>query len=57
MSHTEKKGKGGKILFLKFTIRKNTDYVEQLSLAEFIDQNTTEDEPLNPYDERIRVFT
>lgn len=35
---TGKKGKGGKILFLKFTIQKNKDYIDQLSLAEFIDQ-------------------
>lgn len=35
---TGKKGKGGKILFLKFTIQKNKDYIDKLSLAEFIDQ-------------------
>lgn len=33
-----KKGKGGKILFLKFIIQQNTDYIDQLSLSEFIDQ-------------------
>lgn len=32
-----KKGPGGKILFLKFNIKKNKDYVDQLTLAEFID--------------------
>lgn len=51
-----KKGKGGKILFLKFSIKKNTNYVDQLSLSEFIDQNTIEDEPLTPYEERIHFL-
>ena len=51
-----KKGKGGKILFLKFTIKKNTNYVDQLSLAEFIEENKLEDETLNPYEERIRFL-
>jgi len=35
-----KKGPGGKILALKFTIKKNSDYIDQLTLAEFIDQAT-----------------
>lgn len=35
---TGKKGKGGKILFLKFIIQKNNHYVDQLSLDEFLDQ-------------------
>lgn len=34
---TGKRGKGGKILALKFTIKKNTNYVDQLTLEEFID--------------------
>jgi len=33
-----KKGKGGKIQFLKFTIEKNTDYVDQLTLFDFIEE-------------------
>ena len=37
-----KKGKGGKILFLKFTIEKNTDYVDQLTLFEFIEERKQE---------------
>lgn len=37
---TGKKGKGGKILFLKFTIQKNKDYVDKLSLNKFIEQQT-----------------
>ncbi len=38
-----KKGKGGKILFLKFTIQKNKNYIDQLSLNEFIKQQPTID--------------
>ena len=34
-----KKGKGGKILFLKFTIERNTEYVDQLTLFEFIEEH------------------
>lgn len=34
-----KKGQGGKILALKFNISKNMDYVDQLSLSEFIDRD------------------
>jgi len=37
-----KKGKGGKILFLKFIIEKNTDYVDQLTLFEFIEERKQE---------------
>ena len=37
-----KKGKGGKILFLKFTIEKNTDYIDQLTLFEFIEERRCE---------------
>jgi plasmid replication initiation protein len=39
-----KKGKGGKILFLKFAIEKNEEYVDQLTLAEFIDERRLEAE-------------
>jgi len=37
-----KKGKGGKILFLKFTIETNTDYVDQLTLFDFIEERKRE---------------
>ena len=41
-----KKGKGGKILFLKFIIEKNTEHVDQLTLYEFVEEcrRETEDE-------------
>jgi plasmid replication initiation protein len=39
-----KRGKGGKILFLKFTIETNTDYVDQLTLFEFIEEKRLEAE-------------
>ncbi|MDR2558570.1 MAG: replication initiation protein [Oscillospiraceae bacterium] len=32
-----RKGRGGKVAGLKFTIEKNTDYVDQISLYEYID--------------------
>lgn len=35
-----KKGNGGKILFLKFKISKNENYIDQLTLDEFIDQQS-----------------
>jgi len=35
---TGKKGKGGKILNLKFSIKKNENFMDQLSLAGFIEQ-------------------
>jgi plasmid replication initiation protein len=41
-----KKGRGGKILFLKFTIEKNKDYVDQLTLAEFIEERRMETDVL-----------
>jgi plasmid replication initiation protein len=55
-----KRGKGGKILALKFTIEKNEDYIDQLTLSMFIDENShapdkeavVNHEP-SPYDERI----
>jgi len=37
-----KKGQGGKILFLKFFIEKNTDYVDQITLFEFIEERKSE---------------
>lgn len=33
-----KKGKAGKILFLKFTIEKNEEYIDQITLDEFIEE-------------------
>ena len=35
-----KKGKGGKILLLKFVIQKNNNYIDQLTLDKFIEQKT-----------------
>jgi plasmid replication initiation protein len=37
-----KRGKGGKILFLKFVIEKNTEHVDQLTLYEFIEERRRE---------------
>lgn len=51
-----KRGQGGKILFLKFYIRKNDDYIDQLTLDRFIEQNSFPVEPEPPesvYDDRI----
>jgi plasmid replication initiation protein len=64
-----KRGKAGKILFLKFTIEKNTDFVDQLSLDMFIEENRqdeqaeqaefppdigeTADIGLSPYEKRV----
>lgn len=47
-----KKGQGGKILFLKFTIKKNEKYVDQLSLDNFIEQKKDIFRP-SDYDERF----
>jgi plasmid replication initiation protein len=44
-----KKGKGGKILFLKFIIEKNEDYVDQLTLFEFIEERKLEVDNLSEY--------
>lgn len=46
------RGNGGKILYLKFTIQKNTDYVDQLTLDRFIEYNRQENE-LSPYDSKM----
>jgi plasmid replication initiation protein len=35
-----KKGAGGKILFLKFTIKKNNSYIDQITLDKFIEQKS-----------------
>lgn len=45
-----KRGQGGKILFLKFYIRKNNDYIDQLTLDKFIEQNSFPVEPDLPDD-------
>lgn len=37
---TGKKGKGGKILNLKFTIKKNKNYIDKLSLENFLGKNS-----------------
>jgi plasmid replication initiation protein len=42
-----KKGKGGKILSLKFTIEKNEDYVDQLTLYEFIEEHKHKADGMN----------
>ena len=55
-----KKGKGGKILFLKFIIQKNKDYKDQLSLDRFIEQNKEIEkkleEPEGLYNKRIKFL-
>jgi len=62
-----KKGAGGKVLALKFIIEKNGDYTDQITLAEFIEeQRAAADEAdheedggytRNPYDERIELLS
>jgi hypothetical protein len=39
---TGKKGRGGKVLSLKFTIKKNTNHVDQLSLEDFLGRRDSE---------------
>lgn len=53
-----KKGKGGKILFLKFTIQKNKDYKDPLSLDKFIKQNKEieVEEPVEQSNNRIKFL-
>ena len=59
-----KKGKGGKVLSLKFIIEKNKDYTDQLTLDMFIEYNSqdfddtsdADEEEKNPYQERIEFF-
>jgi len=66
---THKKGPRGKILELKFTIKKNEEYINQISLNKFIEEQKTEisDPPdkmfdnerkdeKSPYEERINFF-
>jgi plasmid replication initiation protein len=48
-----KKGKGGKILFLKFFIEKNENYIDQLTLSEFIEEHKLETEEIIVDDENI----
>jgi len=62
-----KKGKGGKILRLKFTIKKNSDHKDKITLNTFIDDQEKEshvqvafddisDYEFSKYDERINFF-
>ena len=59
-----KKGKGGKVLTLKFSIEKNEDYIDQLTLDMFIEYNSqnlydtpdADDEEITPYQERIELL-
>jgi len=62
-----KKGKGGKVLSLKFTIEKNKDYTDQLTLDMYIEYNSQDtydvvdaldaaDEEKTSYQERIEFF-
>ena len=57
-----KRGRGGKIFFLKFTIQKNENYNGQLTLDEFIfqdqgeadyDRSQSEEAEKTPYDEKM----
>ncbi len=55
-----KRGKGGKVISLKFTIKKNNNYTDELTLDEFIEQKKSDeeietiiDEPKSKYDELI----
>jgi len=56
-----KKGKHGKIMELRFTIKKNADYTDQICLEEFIDSlkekkwPTKEDEIIDAYGE-LNIF-
>jgi len=62
----ERRGKGGKVISIKFTIMKNDNYIDQITLAEFIEEqkvaaNNTpddyEDEDVNsPYSDRINFL-
>lgn len=53
-----KRGQGGKILFLKFTIQKNDDYVDQLTLDRFIEYNMQEGEKeISPYDSKMEFLS
>lgn len=52
-----KRGKGGKILYIKFIINKNNDFTDQLTLSEFIEQKKVNDnEKLNKYEDRIQFL-
>ncbi|MCL2400010.1 MAG: replication initiation protein [Defluviitaleaceae bacterium] len=60
-----KKGRGGKIVYLKFNIYSNQDFKDPLDLDKFIettalltgDIDDTENEPENKYEERIAFFS
>jgi len=49
-----KRGKGGKILYIRFFIQKNDDYIDQMTLTEFIQQQKDiEDSELSDYDKKM----
>ena len=50
-----KKGKGGKVLYLKFTIQKNEHHVDRLMLEEFVGQNQMleEEKEKTPYEAKM----
>lgn len=56
---TGKKGRGGKIIYLKFVIQNNENYVDQLSLDEFICHHSVNDtlDKDNEYNKRLNLFT
>jgi plasmid replication initiation protein len=58
-----KKGRGGKVLFLKFIIEKNEDYTDQMTLETFIDEHRPasaaegpEAKAESPYNDRIELM-
>jgi len=59
-----KHGKGGKILYLKFLIKKNHEHTNQLSLSDFIEKNKQfvdntdpNDTEISPFDRRILLLS
>jgi plasmid replication initiation protein len=63
----EKRGKGSKVVSIKFTIMKNDDYTDQLTLSEFIKENKLEtsaadgindenEDASSPYSDRINFL-
>jgi len=59
-----KHGKGGKIVYLKFLIKKNYEQTNQLSLSDFIEKNKqfidntdNNDTELSPYEHRILLLS
>ncbi len=55
---TGKRGRGGKIFFLKFIIEKNDKYVDKLSLDEFLSKPICDDnKQISKIDERINFIS